>query len=87
MHGYKLNVGLFQQFQTLMKMRDKPSPGTIYEYSSGYNGSNAIILGTIAKYMNFTVNEINPRDQIKYGHELSNGTYVGTLGKTKKALN
>ncbi|KAF7419096.1 hypothetical protein HZH68_001749 [Vespula germanica] len=80
MHGYKLNVGLFQQFQTLMKMRDKPSPGTIYEYSSGYNGSNAIILGTIAKYMNFTVNEINPRDQIKYGHELSNGTYVGTLG-------
>ncbi|XP_035731999.1 uncharacterized protein LOC118445986 isoform X3 [Vespa mandarinia] len=79
MYGYKLNVGLFQQYQTLMKMRDKPSPGSIYKYSAGYNGSDAIILGTIAKYMNFTVNEINPRDQIKFGYELSNGTYVGTL--------
>ncbi|XP_046813907.1 uncharacterized protein LOC124422051 isoform X2 [Vespa crabro] len=80
MYGYKLNVGLFQQYQTLMKMKDKPSPGSIYKYSAGYNGSDAIILGTIAKYMNFTVNEINPRDQIKFGYELSNGTYVGTLG-------
>lgn len=80
MHGYRLNVGLFQQFQSLMKTRDEPSPGSVYEYSAGYNGTDAVIMGTIARYMNFTVNEINPRDRIKFGHELTNGTYVGTLG-------
>ncbi|KAI4504573.1 hypothetical protein M0802_000123 [Mischocyttarus mexicanus] len=80
LYGYKLNVGLFQQYQTLMKTKQEPLKGSVYEYSLGYRGTNAMIMGTIVKYMNFTVNEINPEDRIKFGHELPNGTLVGTLG-------
>ncbi|XP_015191550.1 PREDICTED: uncharacterized protein LOC107074543 [Polistes dominula] len=80
LYGYKLNVGLFQQYQTLMKTQEIPLKGSVYEYSLGYMGTNAMIMGTIAKYMNFTANEINPDDRIKFGHELPNGTLVGTLG-------
>ncbi|XP_043505702.1 uncharacterized protein LOC122526387 [Polistes fuscatus] len=74
LYGYKLNVGLFEQFQTLMKTKEKPLKGSVYEYSLGYQGTNAMIMGTIVKYMNFTANEINPEDRIKFGHELPNGT-------------
>ncbi|KAK2583467.1 hypothetical protein KPH14_009436 [Odynerus spinipes] len=80
MHGYQLNVALFEQFQSLMKMKETPPKGSIFEYSAGYNGVDGIILGTVAKYMNFKVKVVLSRDEIKYGHELPNGTYVGTLG-------
>ncbi|KAG7203008.1 hypothetical protein KM043_010136 [Ampulex compressa] len=80
LNQYRLNVSLFEQYQGIMKLRVKPRPGSVYDYSGGYNGSDGIVLGTIAKYMNFKSNIVYPTDGIKFGYQKHNGTYVGALG-------
>lgn len=80
MNGYELKVGYFKQGQTIAKPITVQSSSTHYDYADVFKGFDEIMLNTIARDMNFQVEHIHPTDNKSYGHQLSNGTYVGAIG-------
>ncbi|XP_043255162.1 uncharacterized protein LOC122398958 [Colletes gigas] len=77
---YKFNVSIFDQIQEASKIQGKVDPNSIYSYSGGYNGTSGILLGVIAKKLNFTINVVEPKTEERYGHLMKNGTISGALG-------
>ncbi|KAK0178448.1 hypothetical protein PV328_002396 [Microctonus aethiopoides] len=85
LHGYKMNIGLFESKLTAEIRADKYHTKNYYhcQYSplviEDFHGVDGYLAQTMSNYLNFSVNIIPPSAQIKYGY-VNNGTPVGTLG-------
>lgn len=75
MNGYELKVGYFKQNQTAARLTQTRS-----HYADVFKEFDKTMLNTIARDMNFKVEQIHPTDNKSYGYQLPNGTYVGALG-------
>ncbi|XP_076547413.1 uncharacterized protein LOC117610092 [Osmia lignaria lignaria] len=78
--GHKFNVSMFHQDQEGTKIRGKIDPNSVYVYSGGYNWTSGILLGVLARKINFTVNVIEPADNESYGYQMENGKFNGAIG-------
>lgn len=82
-NGYRFNVSIFDQAQEAIRIHGKVDPNSIYAYSGGFRGASGILLGVLAKKLNFAVNAIQPNTNEKYGHQMPNGTLSGAVGNRK----
>lgn len=74
LHKYPLRVYIFED--TLVSKAIRNEHGVITRYSYA-DGDTVVHLSEI---MNFTPIYINPNDSSKFGYQLSNGTFTGSLG-------
>ncbi|XP_076656803.1 uncharacterized protein LOC143361352 [Halictus rubicundus] len=79
-NGYRFNVSMFDQVHEANKVRGKIEPKSIYAYSGGYNGTSGVLMGVIARKLNFQVNVVEPNTVERYGHQMKNGTFTGAIG-------
>lgn len=81
MNGCPITVTLFERYPTMFKQVPKYFAATEMAQvikRSGYGGYDGLVLGNLARIMDFTVNAIQPRDDKTYGFK-ENGTFTGTL--------
>lgn len=82
LHGYELNVGMFEATPTAIKY--DPVGSHVLPFakdSQGFVGIDGLTLEAVAKHMNFTFRIIPPTDGIEFGWVHPNGTFLGTIGK------
>ncbi|XP_076284110.1 uncharacterized protein LOC143210803 [Lasioglossum baleicum] len=79
-NGYRFNVSMFDQVHEANKVRGKIEPNSIYAYSGGYNGTSGVLMGVLARKLNFQVNVVEPNTEERYGHQMKNGTFTGAIG-------
>lgn len=82
MNGAPINVTLFERYPTMVTQVPKYFATTEMAKAikrSGYGGYDGLVLGNLARQMNFTVNAIRPTDNKTYGFN-ENETFTGTLG-------
>lgn len=84
LHGYPMKVSMFERYPTALKMENIPKiflssyfMNTLVE-SNGYGGLDGIVLGNLAKAMNFTAIISTPMHS-DFGYKLNNGSFVGTF--------
>lgn len=82
LNGFPLTVSVFERDPTMVREIPKYFAETQYAKGmnvSGYSGFDGILLGNVAKQMDFSVQTITPDDKYNYGFKL-NGEYYGALG-------
>lgn len=83
LNGFPLTFTVFERYPTMVS---KVPPSFESSYiaggmrETGYGGSDGLILGNLAKFLNFTPIIMNPTTDDTYGDEASNGSFTGTLG-------
>lgn len=82
LNGYPLRVSIFERYPTALQYENIPKiflrsyfMNTVEE-SKGFGGLDGIVLGNMAKGLNFTVIPVFPRIH-DFGYKLKNGTFVG----------
>lgn len=80
MNGYELKTGLFSPTEETASEQAKVGLNKPDNNTDIFEGLDETILDTIAQRMNFTARWIRPTDNQFFGHQLSNGTYVGAIG-------
>lgn len=82
--GYPFNIGLFVRYPTLVPIVDLPPIflqsyyASGLKYSSGYGGLDGMLVGNLAKSLNFNSNTIHSD---RYGDKLANNTFSGKFLK------
>lgn len=79
-----MKVSMFERYPTALKMENIPKifltsyfMNTLAK-SNGYGGLDGIVLGNLAKAMNFTAIISTPMHS-DFGYKLNNGSFVGTF--------
>ncbi|XP_050450325.1 uncharacterized protein LOC126850903 isoform X2 [Cataglyphis hispanica] len=80
MNGYELKTGLFSPTEETASEQAKVGLNNRDNNTDIFEGLDETILDTISQRMNFTARWIHPTDNKLFGHQLSNGTYVGAIG-------
>lgn len=82
MNQYPLRISIFERYPTALHYENIPKiflrsyfMNTVEE-SKGFGGLDGIVLGNIAKSLNFTVIPITPQVH-DFGYKMKNGTFVG----------
>lgn len=82
LYGFPLKVSMFERYPTALRKEGIPSTflksyfmNTIEE-SKGYGGLDGIVMGNLAKAMNFTAITVTPQHN-DFGYKLNNGSFVG----------
>lgn len=52
------------------------------KYSGGFGGSDGLVLGNIAKAINFRTQIVRPMDDL-FGYKKENGTFIGKLKESR----
>lgn len=81
---YRFNVSIFDQEQEGLKFQNRINPDSTYVYSREYGSLGGILLGVLAKKLNFTVNVIEPNTNGRHGHRMENDTFSETVGNRRK---
>lgn len=81
MNEYKLKVGIFRERYNKLISKNK---SISQNPSKVFKRFDEIMLNTISREMNFTVDTINPMNNT-FGYQLSNGTYIGAIGIKRSA--
>lgn len=83
LNGYPLKVSIFRRYPTCIISDDLPK-SFLNSYISnemtnanGYSGFDGLVLGNLAKYLNFTAITKIPEKNLEFGYKLENGTFVG----------
>lgn len=76
LQGYRLNIGLFDSPPSAPKFKGWSK----YESIEDFHGVDGLVLATLVKKLNFTVNIVPPSNGIEYGYITDNGTFFGTIG-------
>lgn len=82
LNGFPLKVSIFERYPTALRASDLPksflssyfSDGM--KQSNGFNGFDGLILGNLAKTLNFRVDIIKPIGS-DFGYMADNGTFIG----------
>lgn len=86
LNGYPLRVSMFARYPTALLPEEIPSVFLstyfmdILEESRGYGGIDGLILGNMARSLNFSALVISPNDS-DFGYRLSNGIFIGMFFK------
>lgn len=78
-HGYPLRVTMFRRVPTVVP-RMECRANDKHNCTVTYTGMDALLLHSLATYLNFTLLIRQPSDGLEYGYETINGTFTGTLG-------
>lgn len=82
MNGFPLRVSIFRRFPTALVASDLPNSFLRSYFSdgmkltNGINGFDGLILGNLAKMLNFRVDVIKPIGS-DFGYKADNGTFIG----------
>lgn len=83
LNGFPLTFTVFERYPTMVA-DVPPAFGRSYiaagMHETGYGGIDGLILGNLAKYLNFTTIIMNPNSVDNYGDKKMNGSFTGTLG-------
>lgn len=84
LQGFSLPVSFFPRYPTAIKAKELPKPFlntyfmNILKESGDYSGLDGIVLGNMARILNF-IPLINTPNGSDFGYKLSNGTFIGKL--------
>lgn len=82
LNGFPFRISIFERYPTALLAKDLPSSflssyfSEGMKVSQGFNGFDGLILGNMAKTLNFRVNVIKPRES-DFGYQADNGTFIG----------
>lgn len=85
LNQFPLRVSLFSRYPTVLLPKEVPAVfarsyfARVSDKTNNYSGLDAIVLGNIAEAINFRPDIRQPISN-DYGYELSNGTFIGSLG-------
>lgn len=86
LNGFPFAVTIFSRYPTMIFRRALPQTflKTHYaretSYSNGFGGFDGLVMGNLAKALNFQLQIIKRSPQDTYGSVLPNNTFTGTLG-------
>lgn len=81
-NGYPFRTAMFRRFPTLISSTElsqhflKSYYGSVSGYAANFSGFDGIVLGNLAKHLNFQVIPMLSNHD-KYGAKLANGTFTG----------
>lgn len=84
LQGFPLQVSFFPRYPTAIKANELPQPFlrtyfmNIINESGNYSGLDGIVLGNMARILNF-LPLINTPTGSDFGYKLSNGTFIGKI--------
>lgn len=82
LNGFPLKVSIFQRYPTALLAEDLPNSfltsyfSDVMKLTNGINGFDGLILGNMAKALNFRVDVIKPIGS-DFGYKADNGTFIG----------
>lgn len=83
--GFPLKFSKFERYPSFLSKSQLPKihvdsyVGAVMNYTYGYGGFDGLVLGNLAKYLNFKVILLDAPDATQYGYVQPNGSYTGTL--------
>ncbi|KAF7283854.1 hypothetical protein GWI33_022888 [Rhynchophorus ferrugineus] len=85
LHKYPMKISIFERYPTAIQtipfnMRDQHIYDKVHD-TSGYYGSDGVIISELASYMNFSIDSSMISKFDYYGRIAKNGTALGSLGQ------
>lgn len=91
LNEYRLKVSMFPRYPTALVPEEIPDVFLssyfmkILDESGGYGGIDGLLLGNMARALNFSAVVIAPNGS-DFGYRLNTGIFIGMLGKLQETL-